>query len=83
MFFVDQCEQQRDQTLTTPAKTMRPRLAISIPLCHAAAMNYEIDKPSSENEGDGLPNMCRRLRIIFASAVGCLVIWVAVISLIR
>jgi hypothetical protein len=46
-------------------------------------MNYEIDKIPPEEEGDGLPNMCRRLRVIIASAVGGLVLWLAVISLIR
>lgn len=46
-------------------------------------MNYEIDKIPPEDEGDGLPNMPRRLQIIIATALGNLVIWAGVISLLR
>jgi hypothetical protein len=49
---------------------------------HAEAMNYEIDRIPPEEEGDGLPNMRWRLRIIFASTLGGLAAWTAVISLI-
>jgi hypothetical protein len=44
-------------------------------------MNYEIDKVPPEDEGDGLPNMRRRMRIIFVSIVGGSVAWIGVISL--
>lgn len=44
-------------------------------------MRYEIDKLPPEEEGDGLPNMKWRLRVIFGSALAGLATWAAVISL--
>jgi hypothetical protein len=46
-------------------------------------MNYEVDKIPPEDEGDGLPNMHWRLRIIVASILGSSVVWAGVISLLR
>jgi hypothetical protein len=46
-------------------------------------MEYKIDKIPPEEEGDGLPNMRWRLRIILASIIGGSVAWVGIISLIR
>jgi hypothetical protein len=46
-------------------------------------MNYEIDKIPPEDEGDGLPNMRWRLRVIVATTLGGVAAWAAVISLIR
>ncbi|MDX6527396.1 MAG: hypothetical protein QOI43_2907 [Gaiellales bacterium] len=50
---------------------------------HDAAMNFEIDKIPPEDEGDGLPNMKWRLRVIVASMLGSSVVWAGVISLLR
>jgi hypothetical protein len=44
-------------------------------------MNYEIDKVPPEEEGDGLPNMKWRLRIIFGSALAGLAAWATLIAL--
>lgn len=46
-------------------------------------MNYEIDKPLPEDEGDGLPHIAWRLRIIIGTVMGSLVIWVSVVAFIR
>lgn len=46
-------------------------------------MNHEIDKTPPEDEGDGLPHLPWRLRVILASIIGSSLIWAGVISLIR
>jgi hypothetical protein len=49
--------------------------------CHALFMSYEIDVIPSEEEGDGLPNMRWRLRVISASVLGGLAAWIALLFL--
>lgn len=44
-------------------------------------MDYKIDKLPPEEEGDGLPNMKWRLRIIFGAAMAGIAAWTALISL--
>ncbi len=46
-------------------------------------MNYEIDRILPEDEGDGLPHMGWRLRIILAAVLSNFVVWAGVISLIQ
>jgi hypothetical protein len=46
-------------------------------------MNYEIDKIPPEDEGDGLPKMHWRLRVIVASMLVSSAVWAGVISLLR
>jgi hypothetical protein len=46
-------------------------------------MDYKVDKIPAEDEGDGLPNMRWRLRIILASIIGGSAAWIGIISLIR
>jgi len=45
-------------------------------------MDYEIDKIHPEDEGDGLPNIQWRLRIIVAAILGGAAVWVGFIFLI-
>jgi hypothetical protein len=44
-------------------------------------MKYEIDAVPPEDEGDGLPNIQWRLRVILALAVASFVILTALLSL--
>jgi hypothetical protein len=44
-------------------------------------MDYKIDKPSPEEEGDGLPDMKWRLRIIFGAAMAGIAAWGVLIAL--
>ncbi len=45
-------------------------------------MDYEIDRIPPEDEGDGLPHMKWRLRVILASAVGSSIVWGGLILLV-
>ncbi len=45
-------------------------------------MSYEIDKVPPEEEGDGLPNMRWRLRVITAATLGSVAAWSALFFLI-
>jgi hypothetical protein len=45
-------------------------------------MDYEIDKIHPEDEGDGLPNIQWRLRIIVAAVLGGAAAWAGFIFLI-
>ncbi len=45
-------------------------------------MNDEIDKMPPEEDGDGLPNMQWRLRVIVVTTLGSVAAWTALIFLI-
>jgi hypothetical protein len=63
-----------------PAKAPIANLTL---LCHTNGMENEIENISPGDEGDGLPNIRFRLRVILASALGSSLIWAGVILLIR
>jgi hypothetical protein len=45
-------------------------------------MTYEIEQVPPEDEGDGLPNMRWRLRVIVAATLGGAAMWAALILLV-
>ena len=47
-----------------------------------SGMDYEIDKINAEDEGDGLPNIQWRLRIIVAAMLGGAAAWIGFIFLV-
>jgi hypothetical protein len=56
---------------------VRGRLGDMVFSWHAQNMDYKIDKVHPDDEGDGLPHMGWRLRVIVAASLGT---WAALIA---